>query len=173
MFTRQFAIAEVQTCQLLCCWTLGKLLQRAVSKSVPSFALVVIFTTSCTSHIYQLLVWPYFALPQSRNAFLIHRGDVCNRNLLAFLGGVSEVNLLIGRIVGLRISAGNDLMFSSFPCARNVPCSSDAGISFLSTVSALIVHWLHLNNQSADSLNSSGEMTFFLFLFQPCVVGES
>ena len=56
-----FLFAKVQTCQLLCCWTLGDLLQCSVSESDSSFD----FAISCRSHIYQLLVWPYFAHPRS------------------------------------------------------------------------------------------------------------
>ena len=68
--------------------------------------------------------------------------------------------------MGLRISAGNDLMFSSLPCARNTPFRLMLeSASCQRTVSTLIVRWLHLNNQSSDSLNSSGEMASFFFSF--------
>ena len=131
-----FLFAKVQTCQLLCCWTLGDLLQCSVSESDSSFDLA----TSCRSDIYQLLVWPYFAHPRSRNACLIHRWDFCNCNVLAFRKGFSRVLINdLGRIMGLCISSGNDPMFSSLPYAHKTPCLSDAGISFLSTVYTLIV----------------------------------
>ena len=74
--------------------------------------------------------------------------------------------------MGLCISSSDDLMFSSLPCARNTPYSSDAGISFLSRVFKLIVCGLHLHNHSLESLNSSGKMAS-LFCFQLCVVVES
>ena len=60
--------------------------------------------------------------------------------MLAFSKGVSRVLIDdLGRIMGLCISSGNDPMFSSLLCAHNTPCSSDAGISLLSTVYKLIV----------------------------------
>ena len=82
--------------------------------------------------------------------------------MLAFSKGVSRVLIDdLGRIMGLCISSGNNPMFSSLPCAHNTPCSSDAGISFLSTVYKLIVCQLHLNNHSLDSLNSSVKWCLF------------
>ena len=60
--------------------------------------------------------------------------------MLAFSKGVSRVLIDdLGRIMGLCISSGNDPTFSSLLCAHSTPCSSDAGISFLSTVYKLIV----------------------------------
>ena len=56
-------------------------------------------------------------------------------------------------------------MFSYLPCARNNPCSSFEGISFLSRLSTLIVCCHHFNNRSSDSVSCFGEIGSVFFVF--------
>ena len=73
------------------------------------------------------------------------------------------------RTIGLRRSLDIDLIFSSLPCARNNPCSSFQGVSFLSGSFLWRVCWLHLNSQHSTCNSSFSDITSqFLLTFSCC-----